>query len=37
MKDFTMNRDEMITTLEMALAFALPILGGFYFIARMWG
>ena len=33
----TINKTEMLTALEMALAFIVPILGGMYFIARMWG
>ena len=37
MKDFTVNREQMLTTLEMALAFILPIWGGFYLIAKVWG
>ena len=37
MKDFTMNREEMLTALEMALAFVLPIWGGFYIIAKVMG
>ena len=37
MKYFTMNRAEMLTALEMALAFVLPIWGGFYIIAKVMG
>ena len=37
MKDFTVNREEMLTALEMALAFIVPIWGGFYLIAKVWG
>jgi len=37
MKDFTLNKDEMVTALEMALAFILPIWGGMYVIAKVWG
>ena len=37
MKNMTINRDEIITALEMALAFILPIWGGFYIIAKVWG
>ena len=37
MKDFTVNKAEMLTALEMALAFIVPIWGGFYLIAKVWG
>ena len=37
MKDFTVNKAEMLTALEMALAFILPIWGGFYVIAKVFG
>lgn len=37
MKDFTVNKVEMLTALEMALAFIVPIWGGFYVIAKVWG
>ena len=37
MKDFTVNKAEMLTALEMALAFIVPIWGGFYVIAKVWG
>ena len=36
MKNFKLNR-EGITALEMALAFTLPIWGGFYIIAKVMG
>ena len=37
MKDFTVNRKEMLTALQMALAFIVPIWGGMYLIARLFG
>lgn len=37
MKNLTINREEIITALEMALAFVLPIWGGFYIIAKVCG
>lgn len=37
MKNLTINREEIITALEMALAFILPIWGGMYIIAKVWG
>lgn len=33
----TINKEEMITALEMALAFIVPIWGGLYLVARIWG
>ena len=33
----TINKTEMITALEMALAFIVPIWGGLYIIAKVWG
>ena len=33
----TINKEEMITALEMALAFILPIWGGMYIVAKVWG
>ena len=33
----TINRKEMLTALEMALAFILPIWGGLFVIAKVWG
>lgn len=33
----TINKEEMITALEMALAFIVPIWGGMYVVARIWG
>lgn len=37
MKNMTINRKEMITALQMALAFVVPIWGGMYLIARLFG
>jgi len=37
MKEFTANKEEMITALEMALAFIVPIWGGMYLVAKVWG
>lgn len=37
MKNMTINRKEMITALQMALAFVVPIWGGMYIVARLWG
>ena len=37
MKNLTINREEIITALEMALAFIVPIWGGFYIIAKVCG
>ena len=37
MKEFTVNKEEMITALEMALAFIVPIWGGMYLVAKVWG
>ena len=37
MKDFTINKAEMVTALEMALAFIVPIWGGLFIIAKVWG
>ena len=36
-KDFELNREEIITALEMALAFILPIWGGMFLVAKVWG
>ncbi len=33
----TINKEEMLTALEMALAFIVPIWGGMYLVARIWG
>jgi len=37
MKDFTVNKEECLTALEMALAFIVPIWGGMYLVAKVWG
>ena len=37
MKNVTINKEEMLTALELALAFIVPIWGGLYVIARIWG
>ena len=37
MRNVTLNKEEMLTALELALAFVLPIWGGMYLIARFWG
>lgn len=37
MRNVTINKEEMLTALELALAFILPIWGGMYLIARIWG
>ena len=37
MKNVTINKEEMLTALEMALAFIVPLWGGLYVIARIWG
>lgn len=36
-KDFELNREEIITAMELSLAFILPIWGGMYIIAKVWG
>ena len=36
-KGFVVNKSEMRTAIEMALAFILPIWGGFYIIAKVFG
>ena len=37
MKNVTINKDEMLTALELALAFIVPIWGGMYLVARLFG
>ncbi len=37
MKGFTWNKEELITTAELAAAFILPIWGGMYLVARLFG
>ena len=36
MSNVTINKAEMITALEMALAFIVPIWGGLYLVAKIW-
>lgn len=33
----TINKEEMLTALQMALAFIVPIWGGMYLVARLFG
>jgi len=33
----TINKAEMIMALEMALAFIVPIWGGMFLVAKVWG
>lgn len=33
----TINKREMLTALQMALAFIVPIWGGMYLVARLFG
>lgn len=37
MSNVTINKREMITALEMALAFIVPIWGGMFIVAKVWG
>ncbi len=37
MKNVTINKEEMLTALELALAFIVPLWGGLYLVARLWG
>ena len=37
MNNVTINKREIITALEMALAFVIPIWGGLYMIAVVFG
>lgn len=37
MKNMTINKEEMVTALELAMAFILPIWGGMYLIAKVFG
>lgn len=37
LKNVELNREELLTALGMALAFILPIWGGFYIIAKVCG
>ena len=37
LKKVELNREELLTALAMALAFILPIWGGMYIVAKVWG
>lgn len=37
MTKFRWNKEELITTAELAAAFIIPIWGGFYIIAKVCG
>lgn len=37
MKNLVINKKEIITAMELTLAFVLPIYGGMYLIARLFG
>ena len=37
MKNVVINKNEMLTALELTLAFVVPIWGGMYLIARLYG
>ena len=37
LKNIELNREEMLTALGMALAFILPIWGGMYIVAKVFG
>lgn len=37
LKKVELNREEIITALEMAIAFILPIWGGMYLVAKVFG
>lgn len=37
LKNVELNREELLTALQMALAFIVPIWGGFYIIAKVCG
>ena len=37
MKNVTINKEEMLTALELALAFIVPLWGGLYLVARLFG
>lgn len=36
-KNFEVNREEMATAMKMALAFVLPIWGGMFIVAKVFG
>ncbi len=37
MKNVVINKQEIVTAMELTLAFVLPIWGGMYLIARLMG
>lgn len=37
LKKVELNREEMLTALQMALAFIVPIWGGMYLVAKVFG
>ena len=37
MKNVELNREELLTALQMALAFILPIWGGMFLVAKVFG
>ena len=37
LKNIELNREEMLTALGMALAFIVPIWGGMYIVAKVFG
>ena len=37
LKKVELNREELLTALQMALAFILPIWGGMYLVAKVFG
>lgn len=37
MKNVVINKKEIITAMELSLAFIVPIWGGLYLIARLFG
>lgn len=37
LKKVELNREEMLTALQLALAFIVPIWGGMYLVAKVFG
>ena len=37
LKNVELNREELLTALQMALAFILPIWGGMWLVAKVFG
>ena len=37
LKNVELNREEIITAMELSLAFILPIWGGMYLVAKVFG